>query len=120
MESNNLKTISTILSDIQSSINAVLKNNSRDSNSAIKDANTVSIVDCSSEYKRLCAMILRTNKKWNKCSIENISDTNFIKDYMFIYNCISNDLAYMKDHMDQDEQFINKFIELKYEIRKHF
>lgn len=120
MENLNLKNIASIVSGIQSSFNTVIFSNQGKSENDVQE-DEESILDCLGEYKRLCALILRTDKKWKHQTLDdNAENKYFLNDYLFIYNEINVDLEYMQNHKAQCEDFVDRFIELKFEIRNRF
>lgn len=120
MENSNLKNIANIVSGIQSSFYTVIfGNQDKEENDAQIDEE--SILDCLGEYKRLCALILRADKKWKQGTLDDYADNKyFLNDYLFIYKEINVDLEYMQEHRAQCENFVDKFVELKFEIRNRF
>lgn len=77
-----------------------------------------SIGDYEVVYQEICHLLDNIKQKWGTDDIEhNILNTYYHRDLLYLYDRITLDMNYLNGHPERNNGWLEKLLELKYEIR---
>ena len=69
-------------------------------------------------YQELYHLLENVKKKWAAEDLEqNLSNTYYKRDLLYLYDRITLDMSYLNEYPDRNGEWLEKLLELKYEIR---
>lgn len=76
------------------------------------------IGDYDATYQELCHLLDNTKHKWGIVNTEqNLFNVYYQRDLLYLYDRITLDMNYLSAYPDRNEEWLEKLLELKYEIR---
>ena len=130
MDNRNILDIGSIISDIKlgaaSKISQVFqekKSNEDDSyfSQATEFEDKGPIGDYEATYQELCHLLENIKQKWEtEDPDENLANKYYQRDLLYLYDRISLDMDYLNGYPDRNNEWLEKLLELKYEIRNMF
>ena len=77
--------------------------------------------DYGATYKELCNLLEDARQKWREDDTEQrIYNVDYQKDLLYLYDRITLDMDYLNGFPDHNNEWFEKLLELKYEIRNLF
>lgn len=69
-------------------------------------------------YLELYHLLENVKQKWASEDLEqNLSNTYYKRDLLYLYDRITLDMSYLNEYPDRNGEWLEKLLELKYEIR---
>ena len=123
MDNKNILNIGSLLTDFNQA--AAVKfgklfqeKKETDSAQAADYADREPIGDYDATYQELCHLLDNTKHKWGIENTEqNLFNAYYQRDLLYLYDCIALDMDYLSAYPDRNEEWLEKLLELKYEIR---
>lgn len=76
------------------------------------------IYDYDAAYQELCHILDNIKQNWGTDNIEcNLNNTYYQRDLLYLYDRITMDMNYLNGYPDRNMEWLEKLLELKYEIR---
>ena len=76
------------------------------------------IEDFDDAYRESCHILENIKKKWGSDNTgENLSNIYYQRDLLYLYDRLTLDMNYLNAYPDRNSEWLEKLLELKYEIR---
>ena len=93
-------------------------NNGTCNNETTEYEDTDRIYDYDAAYQELCLILDNIKQNWGTDNIEsNIYNTYYQRDLLYLYDRVTMDMNYLNGYPDRNKEWLEKLLELKYEIR---
>ena len=81
-----------------------------------KDKERIDFYDAA--YNEVCDLFDRIKEKWGTDNIEtNLLNPYYQRDLLYLYDRITLDMNYLKEYPEDNNEWLEKLLELKYKIR---
>ena len=88
---------------------------------AVEAKDNEPIGDYGIAYQELCHLLDNIKQKWGADDTDQkIFNTFYQKDLLYLYDRITLDMNYLKENQERNDAWLEKLLELKYEIRNLF
>lgn len=85
---------------------------------AVENKDLEPIGDYNVTYQELCNLLDDIKRKWGGNEIDqNLLNKYYQKDLLYLYDRIALDMNYLDGYPDRNNEWLEKLLELKYEIR---
>lgn len=123
MDNRNILNIGSLLNDFNQGAAAKFgklfqEKIETDMSEQTEDEDREPIGDYAVTYQELCHLLDNIKHKWGTdMTDQNVFNTHYQRDLLYLYDRITLDMDYLSIHSDRNDGWLEKLLELKYEIR---